>query len=397
MVVFKPLRKVRVSAEGHRVSTFELFFDLVFVFAFTQTTELMSHERSAYEVLQGLIILGLLWWSWVTYSWLCNQAHADEGVMRVGMLAAMATMFLATLAIPEAFSDPEGGMSGPLVLAVTYALVRVIHTTLYIIAAYDDRPLRGQIIRSSAATVVGSSLIIAGALIGGQAQTWLWLAGLLADLALTYTLARGGDWRIHSAAHWTERYGLIVMLALGESIIALGVGASELPVDTAILIGALLGIGLSVCLWWLYFDMTALQAEHIFAGLQDRERASMATDAYSYLHFLIIAGIILSALGVETALAHIDDEIRFGWFGSTHLLGGTALYLVGHALFWKRVGGTWKRWRLLTAALLLALIPVGALVPPLAAMVLVVGVCCALVAFETTMYAEDRATVRGRL
>lgn len=397
MVAFKPLRTVRVSAEGHRVSTFELFFDLVFVFAFTQTTELMSHERSAYGVLQGLIILGLLWWSWVTFSWLCNQAHADEGVMRVGMLAAMATMFLATLAIPEAYTDVEGGMSGPLVLAVTYSLVRAIHTALYIAAADDDHALRKQIIRSSTATVVGSSLIIAGALIGGEAQTWLWLAGLLADLGLTYALARGGDWRIHSAAHWTERYGLIVMLALGESIIALGVGASELPVDMAILVGALLGIGLSVCLWWLYFDMIALEAEHIFAGLQMRERASMATDAYSYLHFLIVAGIILSALGVETALAHIDDEIRFGWFGSAHLFGGTALYLVGHALFWKRVGGTWKRWRLLTAALLLALIPVGALVPPLAAMVLVVGVCCALVAFETTMSAEDRATVRGRL
>ncbi len=397
MVVFKPLRKVRVSAEGHRVSTFELFFDLVFVFAFTQTTELMSDERTAYGVLQGLIILGLLWWSWVIYSWLCNQAHADEGIMRVGMLAAMATMFLATLAIPEAFSPSGSGMRGSLVLAVTYAIVRAIHTALYIIAADDDQALRKQIVRSSTATVVGSGLIIAGALIGGEAQTWLWLAGLLADLALTYALARRSDWRIRSAVHWTERYGLIVMLALGESIIALGVGASELPVDTAILVGALLGIGLSVCLWWLYFDMIALEAEHVFAGLQGRERASMATDAYSYLHFFIIAGIILSALGVETALAHIDDEVRFGWFGSSHLLGGTALYLVGHALFWKRVGGTWKRWRLLTAALLLALIPAGAFVPPLTAMVLVVGLCCALVAFETTLNAEDRATVRGRV
>ncbi len=397
MVVFKPFRTVRVSAEGHRVSTFELFFDVVFVFAFTQTTALMSHERTAYGVLQGLIILALLWWSWVAFSWLCNQAHADEGIMRAGMMAAMAVMFLATIAIPEAYVRFDGAMSGALVLAVAYAVLRGIHTALYIIAADDDQDLRKQVIRSSTATVVGSGLIIAGAIIGGHAQTWLWLAGLLTELALTYALARGGDWRIRSAVHWTERYGLIVILALGESIIALGVGATELPFGSAILVGALLGVGLSICLWWLYFDMTALEAEHIFEGLDGGERASMATDAYSYLHFVIITGIILSALGIETALSHIDDSTRFGWFGSAHLLGGTALYLAGHTLFWRRVGGSWKMSRVATAALLLALIPVGALVPPLAAMTLVFGVCAALVAFETTRYATHRATVRGRL
>ncbi len=395
MVVFKPLRGVRVSSEGHRVSTFELFFDLVFVFAFTQTTRLMSHEETAFGVLQGLIILGLLWWSWVTLSWLCNHAHADEGIMRVGMIVAMAATFVAALAIPEAFTRDDGGMSGPLVLALAYAVVRLTHLGLYLVSALADREPRQQLTSSTMSALLGSGLILTGAIVGGQAQTWFWLAGLLTDFALTYATSISGNWRIRSAVHWTERYSLIVMLALGESIIALGLGASELPIDTAILAGSLFGVGLTICLWWLYFDMTALAAEHIFSKLGGRARASMAVDAYSYLHLVIITGVILSAVGVETALEHIDDSTPFGWFGAVHLLGGTALYLIGHALFWRRIGGHWKMSRLVTSLVLAALVPVGASIPPLAAMALTFAVCGAVVAYETTMYAAERAILRG--
>lgn len=391
----KALRRVRVSSESHRVTTFELFFDLVFVFAFTQVTRLMAHEHSALGVLQGMVILGLLWWSWVSYSWLSNQAHVDEGIMRSGILVAMGAMFVAALAIPEAFDDLDGGLSGPLVLAVAYAIVRVTHTVLYIVAADEDKALRRQVLKTSIAMILGCSLIITGAVLGEPAQLWFWLAGLATDFGLTYATSKGGDWRVHSAAHWTERYGLVVILALGESIVAVGVGASELPVDTAILAGSVFGIGLSLCLWWLYFDMVALDAERVVARLQGKARASLAVDAYTYMHLLLIAGIVISALGVETALAHIDDAAGFGWFGASTLVGGTALYLVGHAAFWKRVGNAWELWRILAALLLVALTPLASVLSPLAAMGVVFGVCGALVALETLKYAEKRARVRG--
>jgi low temperature requirement protein LtrA len=389
--MFTPLRKVRVSAESHRVTTFELFFDLVFVYAFTQVTRLMAHEHSAVGVLQGMIILGLLWWSWVCYSWLSNQAHVDEGVMRAGILVAMTAMFVAALAIPEAFHDLEGGLSGPLVLAVAYFVVRLVHIVLYVIAADEDRALRRQVLKTSTAMVLGSALIITGALLGEPVQMWFWIAGLLTDFGLTYATSAGGDWRVHSAAHWAERYGLVVILALGESIVAIGVGASELPVDTAIVAGSVLGIGLSLCLWWLYFDMIALAAERILSKLQGKARAALAVDAYTYMHILLIAGIVLSALGVESALAHIDDPADFGWFGASTLTGGTALYLAGHAAFWRRVGGHWKAWRLGGAVLLLVLMPLAAVLAPLGAMALVFGVCFVVVAVETVLYAEKRA------
>jgi low temperature requirement protein LtrA len=199
---------------------------------------------------------------------------------------------------------------------------------------------------------------------------------------------------VHSAAHWTERYGLVVILALGESIISIGVGASQLPVSTLIIVGSVFGVGLSICLWWLYFDTMAIAAEHVLARLRGQARTALAVDAYSYLHLPLIAGVILSALGVEDALAHLDKTSGYGWLGAGALLGGTALYLLAHAAFCRRVRRSWKPWRLGTAALLVALIPATAGFAPLTALGLVFGLCALLVLIERIVYAEQRAEVR---
>lgn len=390
----RSLRAARVSDESHRVTTFELFFDLVFVFAFTQVTGFMAHEHSFLGVLQGMIILGLLWWSWVSYSWLGNQTHVDEGIMRLGLAVVMVAMFIAALAIPEAFHDLEGGLSGPLVLALAYFVVRLMHLTLYLYAATDDKPLQRQVLKTSVAMFSGSALILAGAVIGGTAQTWFWLAGLALDITLTYLTSTHGDWRLPSAAHWTERHGLVVILALGESIVAIGVGASKEPVSVPILLGAVFGIALSVCLWWLHFDVTAIAAEHRFAALRGEERTSAAVDAYTYLHLPLVAGIILSAFGVEDVLAHVYDTEDFGLLGSFALFGGAALFLLGSSAFWRRMAGGWKRLRLVGTAVLLLLVPVAAPLAPLAALALAAAMAAALVAAESTLYGEARASIR---
>jgi low temperature requirement protein LtrA len=392
----RPIRAVRVSDESHRVTTFELFFDLVFVFAFTQVTGFMAHAHSFPGILQGMIILGMLWWSWVCYSWLANQTHVDEGIMRLGLSAVMIAMFIASLAIPESFEDLPGGLNGPLVLALAYVVVRVLHLVLYAYAAMEDKPLQRQVLTTSVAMVSGSVLIVMGALIGGASQTWFWLAGLTVDVTLTYLTSASGNWRVHSAAHWTERYGLVVILALGESIVAIGVGASKEPVSIPILLGAMCGIALSICLWWLYFDVTAIAAEHRFATLRGSDRASAAVDAYTYLHLPLVAGIVLSALGIEDVLAHVDEMEGLGILGAFALFGGTALYLLGGAAFWRRVGGGWKKWRLGGAGALLLLLPVAAQLAPLGALALAAGVTGVLVAAESSLYAETRDRVRAR-
>ncbi|WP_247827743.1 low temperature requirement protein A [Arthrobacter antioxidans] len=389
----RTLRAARVSDESHRVTTFELFFDLVFVFAFTQVTGFMAHEHSFPGVLQGMIILGLLWWSWVAFSWLGNQTHVDEGIMRLGLSVVMVAMFIAALAIPEAFDDLEGGLSGPLVLALAYFVVRLMHLALYLYAAVGDKPLQRQVLKLSGAMFSGCALLIVGAVIGGTAQTWFWLAGLVVDIALTY-LVSGGDWRLPSAAHWTERHGLVVILALGESIVAIGVGASREPVSVPILLGAVFGIALSVCLWWLHFDVTAIAAEHRFAALRGHERISAAVDAYSYLHLPLVAGIILSAFGVEDVLAHVYDTEDFGLLGSFALFGGAALFLLGSSAFWRRMSGSWKKLRLVGAAVLLLLIPVAAPLAPLAALALASVMTAVLVVAESMLDAEARVSIR---
>lgn len=324
---------LRTSPEGHRVTTFELFFDLVYVYAFTQVSHLMAEGHSALGVLQALVVLGLLWWTWCSYSWLANQSPADQGVLRFGMAVAMATIFVATLAIPEAFHDLPGGLYGPVVLVVAYGVVRLVHMSLYLVAGRDDRALQRQVLRTQlVAFLPAFALLLVGALVGEPTQTWIWLGALAWDLALTLLTGYRGAWRLHSPSHWAERYGLVVILALGESVVAIGVGASDLPVSVPVIVGAVLCIALALVLWWVYFLGSADHAEHALAGRDAVGRAEYATLAYTYLHFVLIAGVVLASLGVEEAMADVGVGDGFGLFGAAALGGGIAVYVVGTAV-----------------------------------------------------------------
>jgi low temperature requirement protein LtrA len=385
----------KVSDESHRVTTFELLFDLVFVFAFTQVSGLMAHSPSAIGIAEGLIMLVLLWTSWAAYGWLANQTHVDEGIVRVGMSAAMIAMFVIALVIPEAFNDRSGGLLGPLVLIGAYFVVRAIHGILYLIAAGDDLALRRQILRTASGALLSVALLLAGTIIGGGWQLWFWLGAVAADAIVIYATSAGGDWRVPSAAHWAERHGLIVILALGESVVAIGVGAANKPVSVPILGGVVLAIVLSICLWWSYFDRVAGVGEEVLTASEGVDRARLASDGYTYLHFPLIAGIVISALGAETAIAHVDAAEPFGLFGAFALLGGTSLYIAGLCFFWLRMVGEWKIVALAAASVLLALIPVAALLPPLGALALVVACALALVVVEVRRHRVADSVERG--
>lgn len=362
--------RLRTADESSRVTTFELFFDLVYVFAFTQVTGLMAETHSAFGILQALIALGLLWWTWESYGWLGNQSPADQPVMRVGMSVAMISVFVIALTVPEAYEDLPGGWHGPLVLAIAYAAVRLVHAALYVAAAGEDGALRRQVLMTVAVAATPAMIaLIVGALVGGAAQTWIWLGAFLYDFVLTYASSRGGgNWRIYSAAHWAERHGLIVILALGESIVAIGVGVAEEPIDVAVVIGAALSVTLSILLWWIYFRRTARVGEHELERRTDASRVSLGINGYTYGHFAIISGIILAALGVEDAMAHIGDVEPYGWFGAAALASGLALYIAATAVFLRVVGQPWSWIRVGAALALLVLIPVLAAVAPICAL-----------------------------
>jgi len=363
------LLRAETSREGDRATTLELFFDLIYVFAFTQVSALMSHGHDGIAVLQGLVILALIWWSWTSYTWLANQAHADRGVVRIGIVLAIALMFIVSLVIPETYDDLGGGLFAPMVFVVAYVTVRIVHAVVYIIAAGTDAGLRRQIIVSIGAAVIPSSaLLVIGALVGAPYQVWIWLVAIVLDLLVVYLTSRGGNWRLNSATHFAERHNLVIILALGESVVAIGIGVGQLPVSTSIIVGSVLAVALAVGSWWVYFHHFAPKVEHLVARKTGVDRSELGRDAYTYLHLALVAGIVITALGVEQAMHAIEEFHVLELFGAFALGGGIALYIAGTAFIWRRVSGEWALIRLGGATLALLVIPLLAVLPAIVAL-----------------------------
>ena len=391
--------RVVPSDEGHGVTPIELFFDLVFVFAITQVTAFMAEELGWRSALRGLVLLGLLWWAWCSYAWLGNQAHADEGVVRVAVIVAMAAMYLVALAIPEAWGDEGGGLSAPIVLAVAWGVVRTVHLAVYAVAAGADVGLRRQLLRTAVPVASAVVLLVAGAVLGGTAQTILWGLALVVDYTGVY--ASGTDWRLPAPGHFAERHGLIVLIALGESLIAVGVGVADLPLIVPTVAAAMLGLTVGVALWWLYFDVVAPVAERVLKGLTGTDRVRLARDSYTYLHFLMVAGVIYLALGLKKVAEYVADTSHHSLADPLpttavwSLYAGVAVYLIGHLGFRLRNVGSINRPRTVVAVVLLVAPLLVVQLPALAALGVLACVLVALILFEVIRYAEARAAVRA--
>jgi low temperature requirement protein LtrA len=379
---------VAVRARGQdgqeeRVLPLELFFDLIFVFAITQVTGLVSAHPTWTGLLQGLLVLGVLWWSWTAYAWLTNTIDPEEGAVRIALFAAMGAMLIASLAVPDAFGDDA------LLFAVAYACVRLAHLALYAVAGWGDRDLLTAIGKLAVGSAIGITLLFFAAALDGTAQIAVWALALAIDLAGAW-VGGGKGWRL-SPGHFAERHALVVIIALGESIVALGLGATG-TVDAGAITAALLGLVVAVMLWWAYFDVVALVAERRLREQTGSAQLTMARDSYSYLHLPMVAGIILFAVGMKKTLAHVGDPLEV--VPATGLCGGVALYLVAHVLFRLRNVGTLNRQRLVVAALLVALVPVAVEIPALATLTAVAALCVALISYEAIRFAEARHRVR---
>jgi low temperature requirement protein LtrA len=399
MTVNRERFRVEATGEQASVTPLELFFDLVFVLALTQVTAYLADHLTVEGMVRGMLLVAVLWWSWVGYSWLGNVVRADEGVVREVMLAAMATMFIFALAIPEAFDDLPGGLYGPVVVPVCYLVFRLLHLTMFWIVSRDDPGLRRQVMRFAPSVLLATTILLIAAGTTGPSQTLLWATALVADYVGTL-LGGASGWRLPSASHFAERHGLIIIVALGESIVAIGVGIAKLPISAPIIVGAILGLAVSGALWWVYFDVTAALAERALGEARGVERARMARDAYSYLHLPMIAGVVLLALGLKKVLEYVGDASEYelsdpltGW-GLFALVGGVVLYLVGHVAFKWRTQHKLSWPRLTAAAVLVALTPVLSQLPALATLAVVALVPAVLVGFETVHYAELRDQIR---
>lgn len=394
--------RIREGTQEAVVTPLELFFDLVFVFALTQVTAYMADELSRHGVLRGLLIVMLLWWSWTAYAWIANVVSADEGQIKLVMLAAMAAMFVMALCIPEAFVDAPGGLSGPVVLAICYLIFRVMHLLLFWILSQDDRGLRQQVLRFTPSVLGSTALLLIASNFIGWVQTALWVAALAVDYIGT-ALGGASGWRLPAPKHFAERHGLIIIVALGESIVAIGVGVAQRPISVAIIVASILGLVLASAMWWAYFDVSALQGEHALSSEPVETRPRLGRNAFSFAHLPLVASIVLTALGIKKVLEYVSDTEHHTLADPLKgvvlaaLLGGVALYLLAHVLFkWLTVHHL-SVIRLVGAGALLVAMPLVGSLPALAQLGVVAGVLTVCLVVESVIWAESRHQIRAEL
>lgn len=395
---------------GTRVDRLEIFFDLVFVFAFYNITRVTAGELTGHGLVAGLLLLALLWWAWCSHMVLANRIRLGEGVAPPVMFVAMAAVFTAALTIPQAFSDQPGGLPGPLLIAGCYLVIRGLHVALYRVASAAEPAGHPRLSSLAVPPAVATVLLVGAGLVPylGQParvtfgwQVGCWVAALGVEYAAGYTLANSG-WAVLSANHWVERFELILMIALGELIVSVGVGSDliDRPVTWPAVVGAGIAVAITAALWWAYFDLVApaaLQAFH--AAGRGLHRTALARDAYVYLHLPMIAGLILTALGLEEVLHHLGTtEVDLGapLAGPAMPLayGGVAVFLLAHLGFQLRILGTVTLTRVAAIATLGALVAVAVRVPALLGLGLLGAVCVALVGVEFVLLRGSRRQLR---
>jgi low temperature requirement protein LtrA len=374
------------DAGEKRVAPLELFFDLVFVFALTQVTQLMSDNPTWEGLGQGMLVLVALWWAWGAYAWLTNYIAAENDRERLLMFAVMGAFLVAALAVPHAFDEDA------LLFGIAYAAARWLH--IFIFAEANEDVDTGQAIVRLARTALPAPLLLisAGLVDDGTARAVIWIVALGIDLAGPLVYGVSG-FRV-SAGHFAERFGLIVIIALGESIVAIGAGVSG-DLDAGIIVAAALGLIASCALWWAYFDVWSLISETRFRRARGDDRLLIARDAYSYLHLPMVAGIVLVALGIKKTIGDVDEPLKTA--PAVALFGGIALYYAGHIAVRLRITNTLFRGRLVALVVCLGLIPVATRTDALVDLALAAAVTVAVIVYEALRYSEARRQIREEL
>ena len=369
-----------------RVTPFELFFDLVFVFGFTQVTTVLSHSPTWSGLGHALLLLTALWWAWSAYAWLTNSVDPEEGLVWGPIVAAMAAMFIAALAVPEAF-----GRHG-VVFGVAFLIVAAMQPVLFALTTRNDRDLVQAILRTAPTALSGAALILAAGFVHGWLKPTLWVVALAVGLFAPLFIELSG-YRVH-AAHFVERHGLIVIIAIGESLVAIGVGARESGLGAGVIVAAVLGLLVAASFWLAYFDFFTIRAQQLLSDRRGASQIALARDAFTYLHLPMVAGIVLFAFALKTTLAHVDDELDA--VPALALCGGPALYLLAYVGLRVRISRVLGGGRLVASIVCAALIPVALVVPALVALSLIAAVWVALHAYELIWWRAARTETRAQ-
>jgi low temperature requirement protein LtrA len=320
-----------------RTSYLELFFDLVFVFAITQVATLILSQPTAGGFARATLALALVWWAWSGFAWLTNAIDVESMEVRFAMLAATLGSFFVALAVPHAF-DTEGTW-----FALPYLAVRLLHVALYLRGLRDEPEHRAAMLRLAPWFSFSPVVVLVGGLIENvDGRTALWAIAIAVDVA---GVLRARGFRV-SPAHFAERYALFVIIALGESIVAIAVGAADEPRDLTFAVAVVVAFAGACALWWAYFDFTALAAERSLRFASPEERGHRARDVFTFFHFFQVLGIIFFAVAAKKMLASPLEPLS-GAGRAALILGGSlpllapvlGRYRIVRRIGWERVGG----------------------------------------------------------
>lgn len=328
-----------------RVLPVELFFDLVYVFAITQVTTLVLDDLDVEGVARAALVLAMVWWAWSQYAWTTNAVDLGRTGPRLAVVATMVPTLLLAIAIPEAFG------TGGAWFAWSYVVVRLLGLTLYWFGLRDEPDHQAALRTFVPLAAVAPLLVAVGGLVDDPARTWLWVVALAVDVGGALSAGRGA-FRVH-IGHFAERYGLIVIVALGESVVATGLGAEGVARSPGLALTVAVAVAGAITLWWSYFDWVADAAERRLQGAAPDRRARLARDLYTFLHFPIVAGVVLYAAAAKKTVSHGADPLSAG--GRLALAAGIGLFLSGF------VAGNWVTTRTLLRERLTAIVAVGLL------------------------------------
>jgi len=382
-------RRDRDSGEEQRATTLELFFDLVFVFAVTQVSHLLLDNLTFEGAGQALFALLVVWWAWNYTTWVTNELDPDSFVVRLVLIGVMLASLLMAVAIPDAFGDRA------LLFVGAYVTIQVgRHTFLAFGAAGPGTHERARAERILTWFVISAVFWLAGGFADGDARTALWLVALAIDYTAPLVLywlpfrprLSGDTWEVETS-HFAERFQLFMIIALGETVIVTGATTAALDLDAAVIAGFGLAFLSTAALWWLYFNYVARVAEKRLELAPDRTR--LARDGYTYMHVLLVAGVIVAAVGDELVIAHPTDELPAEELAA--VAGGPALYLLAHVLFRLRMAGSLSVKRLGGALACVAAGVLGSFMPALAVAALLVAILVTVIALEERSGARRRA------
>ena len=361
-----------VSPADQRVTFVELFFDLVFVFCVTQVVTLLHGHVDARSAGSALLVFWLVWWAWTQYTWALNAANTDHPRVQLTTLVATSIAFFLAVGIPRALGD------GALWFAVPYVAVRIVGLLLYSWVARSDPSQRRAVRVFSSFSMAGLTAVLIGGIAGDGAQYLWWGLAIALDLVAAAIGGQLEGWNLHPE-HFAERHGLIVIIALGETLIVAAAGLVDATMTPAAIVTGILAVAVTAGLWWSYFQHARQTFEHALAAREGSARSSLARDMFSVLHFPMLCGVIAMAAATEEALAHPDRPLATG--ARIALGGGATLFVCGTAAALWRATGRAPMWRaVLVPAGALTIIAAGAV--PAIAMGTLLAVLVAVAAIE---------------